>query len=224
MLKQITLTGADDEVYIPDLIAISERYPFVEWGILLFDRKMGEPRYPTYSWIDSLIKRKTPAMRLSLHLCSYYNRNAALTSAKKTGQLYESFDRVQFNCGTIQEIDRCLRRIGYIPAVSSKNIIVGGDYTEVENLPDYISPLFDCSGGKGIEMTTVHQPYPNSNYTGYAGGLHVGNIFNINQLIEKAVGDTPYWLDMESSLRVGGIKFNLGKCVEILDMMEPLIK
>lgn len=223
MLKQITLTGADNETYIPDLIAISERYPFVEWGILLCDRKMGSPRYPAYSWIQSLLKRKTPTMRLSLHICSKFNRNSALITAKRRGILYDEFDRIQFNCGTKYYISQCIRRIGYIPAVSSRNIIVGGDFREIDEIPEYISPLFDCSGGNGIEMSHINTPYSNSKYCGYAGGLNTLNIFNINQVIADTVGETDYWLDMETSLRAGGIKFNTGKCIEVLNIMEPLI-
>jgi hypothetical protein len=34
ILDRVTITGADDDVDIGDLVDLSARYPFVEWGIL----------------------------------------------------------------------------------------------------------------------------------------------------------------------------------------------
>jgi hypothetical protein len=34
-LKTVTITGADDAVDPEELLQIQQRYPFVEWGILL---------------------------------------------------------------------------------------------------------------------------------------------------------------------------------------------
>ena len=74
-----TLTGADDKVDIDDMFSLSSRFPFIEWGILLYSQKTGTPRYPSNIWLDSLFERVKPfdrtlgpgqqPIRLAAHLC-----------------------------------------------------------------------------------------------------------------------------------------------------------
>lgn len=40
MIKLITMTGADDSIRPQDLLPISEKFPRVEWGILLSNSKL----------------------------------------------------------------------------------------------------------------------------------------------------------------------------------------
>ena len=45
------MTGADDSVDPKELFRISEKYPFVEWGILFSKSATGRYRYPSKEWI-----------------------------------------------------------------------------------------------------------------------------------------------------------------------------
>jgi len=50
----VTLTGADESVDPKDLLYISDKFPWVEWGILLSSKKSGSPRYPAANWVSEL--------------------------------------------------------------------------------------------------------------------------------------------------------------------------
>ncbi len=58
MLDRVTITGADDTVDINELVLLTDDFPFVEWGVLLSQSRMGQPRYPTFNWIKRLLEAK----------------------------------------------------------------------------------------------------------------------------------------------------------------------
>jgi hypothetical protein len=61
-------TGVDNLTPISQLIEISERYPFVEWGVSFSSANMGQPRYPTLEWITQFLEL-SPYSRKAAHLC-----------------------------------------------------------------------------------------------------------------------------------------------------------
>jgi hypothetical protein len=71
MLRALGFCGADDSVS-PELLAvISERYNFVEWGILFREERQGEARFASWAWLDRLkVINAGRTMRLAGHLCS----------------------------------------------------------------------------------------------------------------------------------------------------------
>jgi hypothetical protein len=86
MIDRLTITGMDDGVPPEYLAMASLKFPFVEWGVLVSQKRQGTPRYPSYPWIAKLaseartVKRlagrgagRSPPwgakMRLSLHVC-----------------------------------------------------------------------------------------------------------------------------------------------------------
>lgn len=64
----VTVTGADDAVDPAALVALSRRFPFVEWGILVSATRDGTPRYPSSAWRERLVALGNEA-RFSAHLC-----------------------------------------------------------------------------------------------------------------------------------------------------------
>lgn len=48
-LKLVTLTGADDKTDLAQLRALSDRYPFVEWALLVGPLP-GTQRNPSQAW------------------------------------------------------------------------------------------------------------------------------------------------------------------------------
>ena len=66
---RIGFCGADDNNNINDMILLSQKYPFIEWGILIDPEKTGSYRYPTNNWIFKICNLKK--LDLTAHLCGY---------------------------------------------------------------------------------------------------------------------------------------------------------
>jgi len=60
--------------------------------------------------------------------------------------------------------------------------------------------LFDASGGRGLSPNEWATPL-NGVRCGYAGGLGLDNIADQMVVIKDAVGEHPFWVDMEGKLR-----------------------
>lgn len=83
-LTKVTLTGVDSQVNPWDLVTLTERFPFVEWGVLFSkDRQGNENRYPHKDWMIGLGKfvrfyreERKVDFPLSAHLCGHYARDA----------------------------------------------------------------------------------------------------------------------------------------------------
>src|SRR5262249_7934295 len=91
-------TGADDAVDPAALAALTDEFPFVEWGILLSPKRVGRPRYPTREWVCRFYD---PAARhsmfLSAHFCGAYTHETLAGSEKWLGELPSFFGRVQLS-------------------------------------------------------------------------------------------------------------------------------
>jgi len=123
----VTLTGADDRTDPQDLLALSERFPFVEWGILLSAGRAGTARYPSGDWLTQLASAQgaggplNPAagapMRLAAHLCgrtmrdfmrgitfAHHDDSAWLAAHGLTAETFgRSFQRAQVNMNARRE-------------------------------------------------------------------------------------------------------------------------
>lgn len=71
-LTGVTISGADDGVTFPSLLALSAEFPFVEWGVLVSGRS-GRPRYPSVWWLAGI--RGVPGVRrYAYHACGQESR------------------------------------------------------------------------------------------------------------------------------------------------------
>jgi len=77
-IRTVTITGADDGVDPSDLLSLSQRYPFVEWGVLVSWKRYGTLRYPSPQWIDTLAlaQRVSGTGAFAAHLCGEAMRDA----------------------------------------------------------------------------------------------------------------------------------------------------
>lgn len=231
ILDCVTITGADDSVEPKDLVALSERYPFVEWGILFSGKRQGTPRYPSKLWQADLYN-KTKGLRLSAHLCGRWVRDLVLKAEpswwKEHNLLPDIFTRVQLNfhgeyhkakLGFIQ----VLREHGkhdFIFQHDGVNDSLISTFTHTPNLRSF--PLFDRSGGAGI--SPGEWPKPIWSYCGYAGGLGPDNLKEELGRISEAVGDSWIWIDMETKVRSDDdMTFDLGKVRCCLELAEPFV-
>jgi hypothetical protein len=178
-LKTVTISGADDKVKIADLVALSFKFPFVEWGILASPKNHGKPRYPKMEWLMDI--GMVSAIKKSIHLCGDYARIFAINGdANNICSIINDFDRCQINLGN--QLDRIdpeflvrnmfntpvTEYILQMPNDSPESIIVLDNITRsVHELAPHINifPFLDASGGKGIteqkwQMNTFCQQLP----------------------------------------------------------------
>lgn len=232
-LSYVTLTGADETVDPQDLAKISEKYPFVEWAILFSQSKAGVPRYPSWDWVERLLEvQETSKMNLAAHLCGKW-----VDDIFETGEITflrdnacsKAFRRIQLNMNG-DRLRKALDSLSFVLAVEKANhlIILGGNYDSVDVdeafFYDYmINPLFDASGGRGIEAKVWSRPFNSLMTPGFAGGLGPDNVVDEVKRIAEVAGDIA-WIDMETKLRTksGSVdRFDLNKCEQVLEAMKP---
>lgn len=223
-IKFTTLTGADDSTDIDKLVSLSKKYPFAEWGILFHKNKNGIPRYPSKEWIEKL----TPVAKeinLSAHLCGDWvmqMRYGEIPFLKEP--ISNIFKRIQVNCFG-EMIDQVLfSKNKFWDCPFNKPFMIGGNYQGKEIPLELfkskgISPLFDCSGGKGILPEKWEKPL-NGILCGYAGGLNPSNLEEQLKSIEAEVGDNEIWIDMETGLRNKDDLFDIDLCEQVLSIVS----
>lgn len=235
-LKFVTLTGADDKTDVNQMKVLSEKYPFAEWAILFSQAKSGTARYPSYDWVENSL----PVLigcNLSAHLCGKWvdDANKGRITFLNDDLMAGFFGRIQLNMAK----DRLLKvlnwQTNFWDCVFDKPIILGGPFQKYKiHIPadafllHEVSPLFDCSGGRGILTEDWPKPvldeYGKPLFCGYAGGLGPENIEEELLKIEKVVGDVEIWVDMESKLRNHKDEFDLEKCEQVLSIAKRWAK
>lgn len=231
ILDRVTITGADDSIEAKDLVPLSKRFPFVEWGILFSGSRQGTPRYPSTVWQGELWKVSTEGLQLSAHLCGKWVRDLVLKGnpswwENHTG-LHQAFQRVQLNfhgqyhkaaTGFIGALRG--RKHEYIFQHDGVNDGLISTFTTTPNLRVY--PLFDRSGGAGV--VPGEWPKPIWHYCGYAGGLGPDNLLLELRKIEGVVGESRIWIDMETKVRSeDDMMFDLDKVKCCLEIAEPFV-
>ena len=223
-ITRVTMTGADDKVDPALLYELSDLYDLIEWGILIYPKKTGTPRYPSNEFIEQFMKWKPDFVKTAGHLCGtavdYFFAGSCAENSK-----YAAFNRIQLNFRD-DGSDRFSRmeKINDFQSGFGKRIII--QYNEANsnfilNLKDkmeYFWPmiLFDSSGGKGKLITDISPPLEGYK-CGYAGGISPETIDPLLETLTRIVpDDTDIWLDMESGIRTGN-EFDLGKVRSVMD-------
>jgi hypothetical protein len=233
-LIYVTLTGADDTVDPYKLVELSVKYPFAEWAILFSQKKTGSSRYPTNDWLDELINVSSdcPDMNFSAHLCGKWVDDvmAGDFTFLKFTKWKQRFKRIQLNMGKdrLQQAMTCKPLLSAVKKALNHQVILGGNYKYITVNGDFffdnaLYPLFDASGGRGVETKEWPKPFTSTSGAtmlhGYAGGLGPDNIVNELKRIEEVAGETYIWADMETKIRSiisGKDCFDLKKCEEVL--------
>lgn len=230
-LTTVTLTGADDANDPAVLAALSAKYPFVEWGILIGSHS-GQ-RFPSVGWIKSLLEERVSGgntMRLSLHICGRHLRDIAAGRSALTdfiGPGLCGFDRCQLNWhgekqGDIAEniLAAFCNLAPWEPEIIFQLDGVNGDLASGCIRRFRCSGLFDLSHGAGV--LPDQWPHARAEFScGWAGGLGPENVASqIVAIRDRAYG--PFWIDMETRIRTDG-RFDLAKCYDVLDQMQPFV-
>lgn len=220
-MTTVTISGADDATPIDRMVDLSERFPFLEWGILISDSRSGTPRYPSAGWVRALKRQGLP---LSAHYCGSIAR--ALTGMLGAGFFLhplEEFRRVQVN--------------GYV-AGSAPNLpaVRHSDFEYVLQAPDEAmvaccaydakmvrarcSILYDPSGGTGKPAPRWPRA-PVGVRMGYAGGIGPANVADVVAEIREANnGLPPAWIDMESGVRDACDRLDLAAATAVLETVS----
>lgn len=236
MISVVTVTGADDSVRPEELISIVERYPFVEFGILLSKKQQGGKRFPSRDWLEELyILWRQKKFALSGHLCGSWVRDLCLGDIsffRDFGYIWEMFGRFQLNfhaehhpvdSDKLCEILR--QRLALRPVIFQMD---GANeriyYSLVDRRGIQVSPLFDQSGGIGRVPKVWPKQLDVCTYCGYAGGLSPANLQEEMERISK-VASGPIWIDAETLLRSkDDTVFQLETVRHFLKAAKPWVK
>lgn len=231
-LNRVTITGADDQTNIGEMLVLSGVYPFVEWGILMSPKHQGSPRFPSPQWIETLSGRAIRT-NISLHLCGAYVRDIITGGRRAVTEHPWAFlvaSRVQLNFhGEPHFMDsRAFRKEA--ARYSGVRFILQMDGTDNNDLllraGRSAIPLFDTSGGAGRLPTMWPRTYRVRKgeyiYRGYAGGLGPDNIRAQLPLIETAADGALYWIDMEGQVRTNEV-LDLAKVQRVLEACKEWI-
>jgi hypothetical protein len=82
--------------------------------------------------------------------------------------------------------------------------------------------LYDVSGGKGKQPKTWHPPAEGVQ-CGYAGGIGPDNVVEILKKIGDVVGETPFWIDMETKVRDEADKFDIARVESVLEQVHTYL-
>lgn len=229
-LDLVTITGADDSTAIRDIILTSREFPKVEWGILLSLKQEGNPRYPSYEWLDQLYAAsKEFKLRLSAHICGRWVRNLIglgdFFMLEHRPHHLGMFQRFQLNFhAERQERPVSKEFLAVLTALRFKEFIFQQDGVNDNLFRDVWAvngmkcavPLYDISGGCGI-LPERWPPAYEGVHNGYAGGLGPDNLEEELPKIAKAAGKERFWIDVETKVRTDE-KLDIDKVKQFLEI------
>lgn len=209
-IDRVTITGADDSTDIQWMLAMQERYPFVEWGILVSQTQMGGHRFPSSYWLVSLLEIQD-RLKSSIHVCGRWVRDVCDGDwshlVASVGPVMNKAQRIQLNfhayahklddeffkAAKTESSDNGWQLIFQIDGVNDSLLAQAR-----ENRLDAV-PLYDLSGGAGV-LPSQWPKQSEGVYTGYAGGLGPKNVIEQVEKI-KSVANGRIWIDMETRVR-----------------------
>ena len=218
MLNRVTFTGVDDKTNIEDLVYLTNKYPFVEFGILVSKNGSNSGEINRYPNLTILKRLKKKDLNLSCHICGSIARQIVQKNdwsglEKLLGKDIEVFNCFQLNVSGIHKFSKEITfREDKEFIIQLKNDLSLYDY--YKDLPNVFG-FQDNSGGVGkFEDNWMES----DRYFGYAGGLSVENI---EKVIEDLliINEDNFWIDMETSVRTDDW-FDTKKCEEILKICE----
>lgn len=238
-LERVTLTGADESVDPEALVALSQEFPFCEFGILLSSRQY-RPRYPGWDWILQLqqwTRAAPPPLALALHLCGQPVRDVlgGQHVAQRLGHWLDGFARIQLNVPAALQTALPAQTFATALEAFGPRQLIFQLHTWEE--PNYFShtrtwgaptldcvALYDASGGRGWLPETWPQasaPWCQP-WCGYAGGLGPDTLAAQLPRILEAAGEVPIWIDMETGVRTAA-RFDLAKVRQVLELAAPYV-
>ena len=223
-LEILTFTGLDYRTPLPAIWRIWDRYPGVEFGVLLGSHagESSAKRYPDLKEVKFWrgLSRKSD-FSVAIHLCGRFAR-AALGDGDRDEVLglCQGFSRVQINAEAYDAaaVADFAERVGCPRVILQQRQPLEAGRV----LPDpKIEYLFDISGGQGrASFDSWPPPAPGEIRSGYAGGLNLANIGRALDFV-TAHPAKRFWLDMESGVRTANDWLNVGQIEAICELVFP---
>ena len=217
MYPTLTLTGLTHEDQITQAAALSDRFNFLEWGILYSPSRVGG-RYAAHNWIlnDSNVLRLP---KKALHLCGKAVPMFLEANPQVTELLHPDVGirRVQLNFNIVKTpldlslVSAAMHSFPHIDFITQHNNSNEDVYNQIWASNHQV--LFDQSGGNGIGPKEWKKPLRNK-LCGYAGGLGPDNIDVQLAMIYEQVQSRDFWIDMESNIRTDD-ELDFFKCEQV---------
>lgn len=230
VINRVAITGADDSIRPDDLRPLTERFPFVEWAILLSANSEGGNRFPSLAWMEQL----PDDLPLAGHLCGRWVRDICKghwSFLDERPTIASKFRRFQLNFHAyVHKIipNDFIKGFSH-PILHGRQFIfqlddVNNSLLDVaRNAGIDAVPLFDTSGGIG--RLPDAWPAAHKGYCGYAGGLSPDNLSEqIPKIIAAAGGSESIWIDVETHVRSQDDRqFDLQKVERFLSIAESYV-
>ena len=215
MLDLLTFTGVDEFTALDKLAALAERYPKVEFAVLVAGwagSRRSHTRYPSLERIFTFRDwGRDRRMNTAVHLCGRWARGALEQGASAVPRataaaLCAGFGRVQLNLPDgflVNDADKRAALDRFAEEVGCANVIVQRRRAH-ERAPathPKVEYLFDLSAGTGREsFDEWPAPRAHEHKCGYAGGIGPASIERALEFVDRHHA-RPVWLDMESNVR-----------------------
>jgi hypothetical protein len=199
MISTVSIMGVDDSVAPEDLADISQKYPFVEWGVNLCSNCVMMPSYPSDEWLEELLSY-ADRIRLRGVLRGRWERDILagnLSLKVEKPKLWDALHRIQVDIrrghkNLIESLQLIPDKEAVLEAAHPQSIIIGAQLNAHLLLPR--DKLFMFPG-----------------YCGYS--LMDGDV-------ELACGRHDlFWINVDG-FRSDGITMDLLKVEEVLDLTE----
>lgn len=229
-LNKVTITGINSGP-ANQLFKISQKYPFVEFGILI-TKSFSHKRFAGSMWIAETIEAYPG--NFSLHLCGKYVRDICKGEPSFLESIHShsmhGFSRIQINLSCyLHLIDkpRLIRTLS-MSEFKNKQFILQFSEPDFELISELRQanidavPFFDCSGGRG-KLPTEWPKSPPDLYCGYAGGLTPENVNDELKKIAVAAGSNSIWIDVETGIRSSTNNIDWAKIILFLESCKSWI-
>jgi hypothetical protein len=200
---KITFAGVDETYSIDSILQVQDKYPEVEFAILLSYSNSGiKLRYPSINYMLHLINNPS-FTNFSIHLCGAipnfyvdYLKNGYWGTYTQFKEIIQRSPRLQIN-----KKDKELHQTLYD---LRKNVqVIQPVNSFEERINDKVDLLWDKSGGNGIFNANWPEPLEFQTCM-YAGGISPNNIKEVKEITTTLLNKTPnanIRLDMESGIR-----------------------
>lgn len=221
MLYRVTFTGIDDRTNVDKLVELSEKYPFVEFGVLVAENSTNKGTVNRYPNMTILKRLKNRGLNLSCHICGKIARDIVKNNDWSgfydlLGKDVSIFQRYQLNVSGVKTFSETIdfpKNVETIIQLKDNTSL----YDCYKDLPNVVG-FQDNSGGVGkFEPNWMDS----DRKFGYAGGLSAENIESVIKDL-YIVNDDIFWVDMETSVRTNDW-FDISKCEKVLGICAKYI-
>lgn len=239
-MKFVTCSGANEFTNIEGMVALSNKFPTLEWGIQVSGKKCsaGTDRFIWIRSLQSYLQTHDQKIQLALHINADWVNG--FTTERVSPELHmflrmrnhdgsPLFQRVQLNFKIgrdkkpnesllIQRIKQYGQHRRFIFSYNDENSeFIHGLYKK--GLRDF-DVLYDSSHGEGIEAEEWQNPafYDENILQGYAGGLSPENaIAEITKIRRKLTYNGKFYVDAEGKLKGNEGHLSLEKCRQFVE-------